>query len=153
MLHSIERTFANSQVQIDSLPAKRIRDWGGKNLFQKAEAVGLENAYFAIFGGPSRNVHGGWRDLLEHHLHCEAPGEFTPQLEFSRIRRPQPLFATAFIIVPGLVEYIDHLGAPELKALRTRLEDLAERIRRADDCHERSLQRRPNKAMEPTAPA
>jgi Family of unknown function (DUF5677) len=153
MLRSIQRTFVDSQVTIDSLPEKRIRNWGGKNVFEKAGAVGLEDAYLAIFGGPSRNVHGGWRDLLEHHLHCEAPGQFTPELEFSRVRRPQPLFATAAIIVPGLIEYIECLGAPELQPLKARLRDLDERIRRADDWHERYLQQRPNNALEPSAPA
>jgi hypothetical protein len=55
--------------------------------------------------------------------------------------------------VPGLIEYIECLGARELQSLKARLRDLDERIRRADDWHERYLQQRPNKPLEPSAPA
>lgn len=144
MRTSIMRAFERSQVTIDSLPEKRIRDWAGKNLFQKAESLGLEQAYFAIIGGPSRNIHGGWRDLLEHHLTSEVDGQFRPNLEFSELRRPQPLFAMASMVVPALDEYVRFLAAPKLDRVRPLLADLHRRIRLADSLHEEYLQRRPN---------
>ena len=145
------RAFERSQVTIDSLPEKRIRDWAGKNLFQKAESLGLDQAYFAIIGGPSRNVHGGWRDLLEHHLKSDVDGEFTPDLAFSELRRPQPLFAMASITVPALDMYVRFLGAPELERVRPLLAELHRRIRLADNLHEEYLQRRPNRPLNPSA--
>jgi hypothetical protein len=151
MRRSIIRTFDRSQLSVDSLPKKRIRDWAGKNLFQKAESLGLDQAYFAIIGGPSRNVHGGWRDLLEHHLRCEVDGQFTPDLEFSALRRPQPLFAIASMTVPALDEYSQFLGAPELERVRPLLLDLHRRIAVADELHEEYLERRPNRPLNPSA--
>ncbi len=152
MRHSVARTFEKSGVNIADLPEKKIQNWGGKNLFEKAQAIGLDTAYFAIFGGPSRNVHGGWRDLLEHHLQYESPGRFTPRLEFSRESRPQALFATAFIIVPALLEYINLLGTTGMEAARDRVKGLHDRVALADGLHEKSLQGRSNTAMEPSAP-
>jgi hypothetical protein len=151
MRRSVARTFEKSAVNISDLPENKIQNWGGKNLFEKAQDIGLDNAYFAIFGGPSRNVHGGWRDLLEHHLRYEAPGRFTPRLEFSRGSRPQALFATAFIIMPALLEYINLLGTTGLEVASDRLEDLRARVALADELHERFLERRSNSAMEPSA--
>jgi uncharacterized protein DUF5677 len=140
MLGSIAKAFEKSQVREDDLPVPRIRHWGGKNAFEKAEAIGLEDAYLAVFGGPSRNIHGGWRDLLEHHLVCEAPGQFAPNLEFSSVRRPQPIFATASMIVPGLIDYVDHLAVGQLAIVREKLLDLYGRILLADRLHEAYLQ-------------
>ncbi len=151
MRKSIMRAFEKSGVTVDSLPHKRMRHWAGKDLFQKAKSLGLDQAYFAIIGGPSRNVHGGWRDLLEHHLNCEAPGEFTPDLEFSELRRPQPLFAIAALIAPALDEYVQFLGAAELNRVRPLLSDLHRRIVLADSLHEEYLQKRPNKPLNPSA--
>lgn len=151
MRKSIMRAFEKSQIAVDSLPQKRIRDWAGKNLFQKAESLGLDQAYFAIVGGPSRNVHGGWRDLLEHHLHSAIDGQFTPDLEFSELRRPQPLFAIASIAVPALDRYVRFLGAPELERVRPPLADLHGRIRLGDRLHEEYLQRWPNRPPDSAA--
>jgi hypothetical protein len=95
-----------------------------------------------MISGPSRNVHGGWRDLLEHHLEFDKPGEFRPKLEFSNSTRPQALFAYSAMIVETLQQYVNFLIADELEPVTQRLKNLRRRIIVADRLHERFLQRR-----------
>ena len=144
MLRSIQRTFDNSQFPEESLPLKKVRNWGGKNLFEKAQNVELGGAYLAIFGGPSRNVHGGWHDLLQYHLECEVPGVFKPNLEFNR-PRPQAIYSLTYLIAETLFEYAELLGHPSLGPVRDRVTDIAERNQLATDSHERYLVAKANK--------
>lgn len=138
MLRSIKRTFSNSLLSESALPRKKIRNWGDKNLFEKAEAVGLSHAYSAVFGGPSRNVHGGWQDMLEHHLECLAPGEFKPKLEFTR-PRPQAVYALTGLIADTLHDYANFLAHPVVDPIVERLKYLHSRNLRASQLHEAFL--------------
>jgi hypothetical protein len=138
MLRSIARTFENSLVKEEDLPARKIRNWGEKNLFEKAKDVGLGEAYLAIFGGPSRNVHGGWQDLLHYHLTCEAPGVFRPRLEFKQ-PRPQPIYTLTHLISETLMGYVELLGHPALQSILAFLADLIERNHMANRAHEEYL--------------
>lgn len=135
MLRSIRKTFVNSQFPEESLPQKKLRNWGDKNLFEKAKEVELGEAYLAIFGGPSRNVHGGWHDLLQYHLECEAPGVFKPNLEFNR-PRPQAVYSLTYLISETLLGYTELLGHPNLEPVTDRLTDIVERNQLASDLHE-----------------
>jgi len=58
MLKSINHSFRVSRVEPEQIKAKELRDWGNKNIYQKAEDVGLGEAYLAAFGGPSHGIHG-----------------------------------------------------------------------------------------------
>jgi hypothetical protein len=138
MLGSINRTFEKSQFPEKSLPTKKVRNWGDKNLFEKAKDVELGDAYIAIFGGPSRNVHGGWHDLLQYHLKCEAPGVFSPKLEFSR-PRPQVVYSLTYLISETLQKYVELLAHPAVRPVAVRLTSLIERNQLASDLHERYL--------------
>ncbi|MBL8498531.1 hypothetical protein ABF87_03580 [Nitrosomonas sp. JL21] len=135
MLRSIARTFENSLLKEEELPAKKIRNWGEKNLFEKAKDIGLGDAYLAIFGGPSRNVHGGWQDLLQYHLECESPGIFRPRLEFKN-PRPQAIYSLTHLIAETLMEYVELLNHPSLDPVFDVLEDLKERNYAASQAHE-----------------
>jgi len=138
MLRSIARTFENSLLREEELPAKKIRNWGDKNLFEKAKDVGLGEAYLAIFGGPSRNVHGGWQDLLHYHLECESPGLFRPRLEFKH-PRPQAIFSLTHLIAETLMGYVELLDHPSLAPLCDALADVDERNHAASEAHEEFL--------------
>jgi hypothetical protein len=138
MLRSIQRTFDNSLFPEKSLPPKKLRNWGDKNLFEKAKDVELGDAYLAIFGGPSRNVHGGWHDLLQYHLECESPGVFRPNLEFTR-PRPQAVYSLTHLISETLLRYTELLGHPSLGPLHDRIADIVGRNQLASDLHERYL--------------
>lgn len=141
MLKSIEKTFLNSGIPESELPKKKVHNWGDKNLYEKAKDVLLGEAYLAIFGGPSRNVHGGWHDLLQHHLECVAPEQFKANLEFTR-PRPQPIYALTGLIAETLSGYTELLGHPEVTPLFARLSDLHRRNRMASNLHEEYLVRR-----------
>jgi Family of unknown function (DUF5677) len=138
MLRSIARTFENSLLREDELPAKKIRNWGDKNLFEKAKDIELGDAYLAIFGGPSRNVHGGWQDLLHYHLECESPGVFRPRLEFKQ-PRPQAIYSLTHLIAETLMGYVGLLDHPSLDPVFDRLADVDERNHAASKAHEEYL--------------
>jgi hypothetical protein len=138
MLRSIARTFENSLVTEEELPVKKIRNWGDKNLFEKAKDVGLGDAYLAIFGGPSRNVHGGWQDLLHYHLECDSPGVFRPNLEFKQ-PRPQAIYSLTHLIAETLMGYVELLDHPNLRPVFDGLANLDERNYAAADAHEAYL--------------
>lgn len=138
MLRSITRTFENSLLAEEDLPLKKIRNWGDKNLLEKAKDVGLGEAYLAIFGGPSRNVHGGWQDLLHYHLECESPGVFRPRLEF-RQPRPQAIYSLTHLIAGTLMRYVELLDHPSLAPVFDALSDVDERNHDASQAHEEYL--------------
>jgi hypothetical protein len=138
MLRSIARTFENSVLREEELPMKKIRNWGEKNLFEKAKDVGLAKAYDAIFGGPSRNVHGGWQDLLQYHLECEAPGVFRPRLEFKK-PRPQAIYSLTHLISETLSGYVELLDHPSLRPVSDALANLDDRNQAASHAHEEYL--------------
>ena len=141
MLASIERAFANSQVNEEDIPQKRIRNWGGLNVRDRVEALGLEDAYLGIFGGPSENIHGSWADLRQHQLQVVAPGRFRPRFENER-PRPQPFYVLTALLIPGLVSYARAFGEAASAEIVERLEDLATRVHSAEEAHEEYLQRR-----------
>ena len=138
MLNSISRTFENSCFPEPSLPAKKIKNWGNKNLFERAKEVDLGQAYLAIFGGPSRNVHGGWQDLIQFHLELVGPGEFKPNMKFAR-PRPQPIFSLTHLISETLFGYATSLEHASLEPVLARIADLDRRNGVASRLHEQFL--------------
>jgi hypothetical protein len=138
MIGSIERTFLNSQIRLEDVPEKKIHNWGGKTLRQKAEALGMLTVYKIVIGGSSRNVHGSWHDLLQHQLRVVAPGKFRPKFEETRVR-PQLLLALAVLSLEAFEAYIQHLGTSETEMLHSRIVELDLRVRLANDLHEEYL--------------
>jgi hypothetical protein len=140
MLRSIDRTSANSLVDPATLGNRRPRDWAGKSLRERARTIGLEGAYDVTIGGPSRNVHGNWYDLLQHHLEVVTPGRYKPRFTETQAR-PQALLAMAHMTLPALTAYLAFLSTADTDQLAERLEDLDTRILLADRLHEAFLQR------------
>lgn len=139
MRKSIDRMFTCSGVTLDNLPKRRERDWGGKNLYEKAKAVGLESAYLSMFSGASQNVHGAWGDLYAHHLDTEGDGRFKPNIEWNT-PRPQLLYSIAFLSLETSGLFALHMGGEEVaNFLIPHLDDLRERIAEADRAHEAYL--------------
>jgi hypothetical protein len=118
-----------------------MKNWGGKDTRQKAEAVGLGEAYLAAFGGMSHSVHGAWQDSLEYHLTSIGEGQFGPELSWHPIR-PQALLITGLITVDTIARYLDFLATRcEMEDLSEKLSDLKERILRVNGAHENFLVR------------
>ncbi len=141
MLRSIERAFRHSGVDPKDLPTKRMQNWGGKTLRQKADALGLDYAYGIVVAAASRNVHGSWHDLIQHHLEVVAPVQFQPNFDDARVR-PQALQALATLIIPGLIEYLEYLATADTDRVANRLRELELRVATANRLHEEYLSAR-----------
>jgi hypothetical protein len=141
MLRSIQRDVERSGISRDRVPEKRIRHFGGKSLRDKADAVGLGDLYPAVFGGPSRMVHGGWKDLTMHHLEWVGNDRFQPRHETWR-PSIQPLHAVGIIVTEALEEFFDEFDSPEVERLTGRATDLNKRLAMANELHEEFLVRR-----------
>ncbi len=138
MLHSIERTAKASRVDIAEVSSSYPKNWGDKNLFERAETVGLAGAYRPAVGGGSHSVHGNWMDLLEYHLKGTEYG-FEPQFEWRR-PRPQVLFMLALLTVETVQEYLVFIGGEEVGCIAEKeLVDLSLRVTQSDQAHERFL--------------
>src|SRR6478735_9006647 len=67
MLNSIAKVTSASAMRLEDLSPSRPRNWADTTLADRADAVGLGDAYLGSFGGASAAVHGSWMDLLEFH--------------------------------------------------------------------------------------
>src|SRR5581483_6426697 len=113
MLKSIERTAKASGISLDDIDLGDRRPWGGKNIFERAASVGLEDAYLAAFGGMSHGIHGNWQEIYGHHLDWEEGGEFRPHTHW-REPRPQILFALGLIVIDTIDLYFPFIGGKEV---------------------------------------
>ncbi|WMT71915.1 DUF5677 domain-containing protein [Bradyrhizobium sp. Ash2021] len=139
MLKSIERAARIAGLTLDDVDLKDRTPWGGKNLRQKAEAIGFGEAYRAMFGGMSHNVHGSWHDLYQFHLEADENGGFTPNLDWGR-PRPQPLFALGHLALYAVRDFLTFIGGETaMDQLREQLRDLGARIDSVNQAHEAYL--------------
>lgn len=138
MLRSIEASAKNSGVDLDSIDPPK--NWGGKNLFEKAKEVGLEDAYLGAFAGPSHCVHGNWQDLLEYHLDVDDDG-YRAELEWHR-PRPQLLSTLAHLTIKTLDAYFSHAVGKAGDEIAKMFPDLEERLATFVHLHEEFLARR-----------
>lgn len=152
MLTSIERSAKDSGVDLDHIDPPR--NWAGKNLFEKAEDVGLDEAYLGTFAGPSHSVHGNWQDLLEYHLEAEEGG-FLPDFDWHPTR-PQLLTTVAHLTLITLGEFFSQIIGSAGNAVAEKLAELHERVQRLVQLHEEFLASRmkteqpSNPSMQPT---
>jgi hypothetical protein len=136
MLNSIDRAARIAGVTLDSVDVKDRAPWGGKDLRQKAKAVGFGEPYLGVFGSMSHNVHGSWHDLYQFHLETDENGGFTPNLDWGR-PRPQPLFALGHLALYALADFLTFIGGEAaMNQLREQLRDLGARITLVNQAHE-----------------
>ena len=76
MLDLIDKAVKAAGLSIADLSPSCPRDWADKNLYERADLVGLGGTYVGTFGGPSSSVHGNWMDLLEFQLETRRPRRF-----------------------------------------------------------------------------
>jgi hypothetical protein len=139
MLNSIAKAVKASGARIEDLSPSRPRNWADKNLFERAQAVGLNESYIGTFGGPSLSVHGNWGDLLEFQLDTNhEDGTFKPSFDW---RNPRPQIATgvAFLAVEAARDYFNLIGDVPLAFLDEKFGALSDRIRQAAQAHESFL--------------
>jgi hypothetical protein len=142
MLKSIDRSAAAAGISLDDVELEQKGSWGGKNLFDKAEAAGLGRAYLAAFGGTSHSVHGNWQEIYGNHLHWDEKEGFTPNLDWHG-PRPQVLFALCTIVIDTLDSYFAFMGGEEIaKSFEAALSDLNDRVFILSSAHEEYLKRK-----------
>ena len=143
MRKSISRAASIAGIDLDKVDPRSGGNWGNKNIFEKAKAVGLESAYLAAFSGMSHNVHGSWHDIYSNHLeYDEATGGFTPNLDWTR-PRPQICHVLGIVAIEAASEFIGFIaGDKALAGVSERLDDLNLRIHKADTAHELYLSKK-----------
>jgi hypothetical protein len=138
MLLSLGRAARVAGMALGSIDLRNRGPWGGKDLRQKAEAIGWSGAYDGVFGGMSHSIHGSWHDLCSYHLEADE-GRFAPALKWSWAR-PQTLFALGTLVTETNAEVFSFLGGElAVDQIGNRLVDVDAGIREADDAHERYL--------------
>lgn len=141
MIRSILASFAASGLTREEVAANRQRNWSGLNLYERARAVGLDQAYLAAFGGGSHSIHGNWQDLLEYHLEKINDDSYRPNIDW-HMPRPQILEALVMLVADALVDYINFFTERNAPEFIQRLNDLAERTQRLSGLHEAFLVQR-----------
>jgi hypothetical protein len=141
MLGSIDKAVKASGLSIEDLSPSRPKDWADKNLYERADAVGLGGTYVGTFGGPSSSIHGNWMDLLEFQLESHHDeGNFSPDFEWHN-PRPQIGQTVAFLAVEATREYFAYVREGPIEFMEVRFADLSNRIREAARAHEAFLNR------------
>ena len=138
MLKSISSAFRVSKIKPEDIQPKELRNWGGKNIYEKATDVGLGEAYIAVFGGPSHSIHGNWQDLLDYHLKENGDGQFVADFDWHR-PRPQYLNAVALHAGEVLKKYLSWLECEECESLVDTLDEYQSRLTELDTAHENWL--------------
>lgn len=139
MLESIVRLAKSTGSDLEGPPINK-RNWGDKDLFQKAESVGWAEAYLGAFAGVSSAVHGNWGDIAAHHLErFDGTGFYKPCFDWST-PRPQVPLALARMLVVVTSDMLEYLGGSDVADhFAPNLEDLFRRIEQATEHHERFL--------------
>jgi hypothetical protein len=140
MLKSIARTCAAAGIKLEEIDTRAQRDWGGKNTFDKATDLGLDEIYFVVFGGGNHSVHGNWPELYGNHLEWDGEDSFTAQTEW-QTPRPQVLFLVALLATEAVDDFLNLLNASGAEREPwAELVDLRQRIALAISAHEAYLQ-------------
>jgi hypothetical protein len=142
MMKSIDRSFTSAGLDPSDLNGYRERYWGARNLYEKAEDLGMGNAYLGAFSGPSQAVHGAWGDIYSHCLQTDGDELFSPNIEWG-YPRPQLITATASLSLFAVDDYFGFVGGRDLQeVVQGHLSDLATRLGAFDRAHEAYLARK-----------
>jgi Family of unknown function (DUF5677) len=136
MLESIDRVCSTSGVKIEEVNQK-YGDWGG-GVRERLKALNKQELYVGVQRIPSHAVHGTWVDLVMNHLDYDAKnGVFMPDPDFGSVDA-RLLGPVAIFVLDATKVYLQRFFAhiPESELLFERIDDLSERIFRADAAHE-----------------
>src|SRR5262245_11904317 len=112
-----QKNFASLPIHghfepLDDVDPTDRRPWGGKNIREKTDEVGLRDAYVAAFGGGSQSIHGNWSELYRFHLHWDGAA-FTPNTEWKN-PRPQIINALALVVIGTFRPYFHFMAGEEI---------------------------------------
>lgn len=139
MLGSIDKSFKISGVKPNNMIHKGPKNWGNKNIYEKARDLGLADAYLATFGGSSHSIHGNWQDLLEFHLITDNDDcTFKSNIDWHP-PRPQISNVLSLHATQAIIDYVIWLDPKSSDKIVKALKDLQHRILLLDKLHERFL--------------
>jgi len=104
MRKSILQSFKDSGSVLSNAKRTKQKGWSG-TLFDRASAIGMEDAYLGIFGLPSHVVHGNWQDLLMYHIDRDGEG-FSPRGGWAALQ-PEIILIAALLSCNACEEYLD----------------------------------------------
>lgn len=139
MQSSIMSAFDKSGLTPADVDETSRRSWG-YSIYNRARAVGMAQAYIAIYGLPNHVIHGNWQDLLQYHVEYDDDG-FSPSHEWTP-PRPQIVFVAALMSSNVCQHYLSSI-LPECEdqsRLLEHVQDCTSRILRADALHEQFIQ-------------
>lgn len=127
MRKSILRSFQDSGSTPGNAMKTKQKGWHG-NLFDRARAIGMEDAYLGIFGLPSHVVHGNWQDLLMYHIDRDGD-QFSPRGGWAA-PQPEIVLVGALLSCSTCEDYLDMLlpKSDDRDALSKMVKDLLVRI-------------------------
>lgn len=138
MVRSIIASFEASGLSREEVAANQQRNWSGLNLFERARAVGLDQAYLAAFGGGSHSIHGNWQDFLEYHLEKVDDNSYRPNIGW-HMPRPQILETLVILVADAVADYVEFVTDRNAPDFTERLRDLQDRTGRLSALHEAFL--------------
>jgi hypothetical protein len=138
MIRSILSSFKASDLTRKEVAENQKRNWSGKNLYERAKSIGLEQAYLAAFGGGSHTIHGNWQDLLEYHLEKIDDNAYRSNIGW-HAPRPQILEALVTLTADALADYIQFIAGSDASDFLKRLQDLSDRTYQLSELHENFL--------------
>lgn len=109
MRKSILQSFEDSGLAPSNAKRTKQKGWEG-TVFDRADAIGMKDAYLGIFGLPSHVVHGNWQDLLMYHIDRDGQ-EFSPRGGWAA-PQPEIVLAAALLSCNVCEEYL-HILLPQ----------------------------------------
>lgn len=106
MRKSILQSFKDSGLAPSNTKRTKQKGWSG-NLFDRASAIDMKDAYLGVFGLPSHVVHGNWQDLLMYHIDRDGEG-FSPRGGWAA-PQPEIVLIAALLSCYACEEYLDTL--------------------------------------------
>lgn len=140
MIASIEKAFRKADLNPAEVDPDNRASWGGRSIYGRAKAIGLDHLYLPLFAGGSHAVHGNWQDLIDHHLK-EQDDIYLLEVDFHR-SRPQIFEAIGIVVIQSAGRYLDFVDPDQTSDLGEELRDLAARIRLVAQGHENYLRRK-----------
>lgn len=137
MLNSIATVASASAMRLEDLSPSRPRNWADRTIAERADAVGLSDAYLGSFGGASAAAHGSRMDLLEFHLDHEEVS-FAPSFGW-RNPRPQIGQTVAYLATQVARDYFNFMGEGPIEFMDEKCDELSNRIRVAAQAHDSFL--------------
>lgn len=110
----------------------RSGDWGDLDLLHRAKAVGLAQEFMPALEKAPRYIHGSIDDSYRFHLRDEIDGRYKPDIMGAK-PDPRNLLSISMLALGVAHDFLrDFVCESPREELRNAVEDLFERLRRAD---------------------